>query len=312
MLLDTGRDCENVRVENDVCGIDANLLCQYLVRAFANRHLAPHRVCLAGLVESHDDDGSAVAADEFRLLDESIFAFLQTDRVDDRLALHATQTCLDHGPFRRVDHDRQTRNVGLGCDQFQERHHGLLRVEHAFVHVDVDDLCAILHLLSRYLHGRRVIVCLDQAPEDCGARDVAALADIDEQIVRADVQGLEPRQAAADGQVRHAARRRGANRFPECSDVLGTCAATASDHVDQATGCEFADDPGHVLGCFVVLAELVRQAGIRVRADASVGDARKLVDIRPQVFRAQRAVQSDHERIDVTYRVPERLGGLAR
>ena len=111
---------------------------------------------------------------------KALLAFLQADGIDDRLALHAFQPGLDHRPFRGVDHDRHARDVRLGGDEVEERHHRLLAVEQALVHVDVDDVGAVLHLLAR--HGQRgvVIARLDQLAEFGRAGDVGALADIDE------------------------------------------------------------------------------------------------------------------------------------
>ena len=38
---------------------------------------------------------------------------------------------------------------GSAAIRLQEAHHGGFRIEHALVHVDVDDLRAVLHLLAR-------------------------------------------------------------------------------------------------------------------------------------------------------------------
>jgi hypothetical protein len=74
--------------------------------------------------------------------------------------------------------------------RLQEAHHGRLRIEHRLVHVDVDDLRAVLHLLPR--HGQRIVVAAfeDHAGEGFGAGDVGALANVDEQAVVGDVEGL--------------------------------------------------------------------------------------------------------------------------
>src|SRR3546814_13094498 len=53
-------------------------------------------------------------------------------------------------------------------------------VEQPFVHIDVDDLRAIFDLLARDLDRRGIIVGEDQLLERRGARDVGALADVDE------------------------------------------------------------------------------------------------------------------------------------
>ena len=91
VLLEPGGDREDVRVEDDVGRIEAGLLGQQPVGALADRDLALDRVGLALLVEGHHDHAGAVAADGPRLVQEVGFAFLQADRVDDRLALHALQ-----------------------------------------------------------------------------------------------------------------------------------------------------------------------------------------------------------------------------
>ena len=149
VLLEAGGDGEDVRIEDDVGRIEAGLLGQQLVGALADRDLALDRVGLAGLVERHDDDGGAVVLDHARLVEEVRFPFLEADRVDDALALDALQPGLEDRPLGAVDHDRHARDVGLGGDVVQERRHRLLGVEHAFVHVDVDDVGAAAHLVER-------------------------------------------------------------------------------------------------------------------------------------------------------------------
>ena len=165
VLLDAGGDGEDVRVEDDVLGREADLLGQDAVGAGADLDLALEGVGLALLVEGHDDDGGAVAAHLLGVLAERRLAFLHRDRVDDRLALHALQAGLDHRPFRRVDHDRHAGDVGLGGDQIEEGDHRLLGVEQALVHVDVDDLRAVRHLLARDVERGGVVAGRDQLAE---------------------------------------------------------------------------------------------------------------------------------------------------
>ena len=119
--------------------------------------LALDRVGLPGLVERHHDDAGAVLLDEARLVQEVGLAFLQADRVDDALALHALQPGLDDRPLRAVDHHRHARDLRLGRDVVQERRHRLLGVEHALVHVDVDHVRAAADLFGGDLHGLGVV-----------------------------------------------------------------------------------------------------------------------------------------------------------
>ncbi len=87
VLLDAGRDREDVGVEDDVLGRKAGLFDQELVGAGADLDLARLGVGLAGLVESHDDHGGAIGSHQFRVVQEGFLAFLHRDGIDQRLAL---------------------------------------------------------------------------------------------------------------------------------------------------------------------------------------------------------------------------------
>ena len=153
---------------------------QQLVGPAADRHLALDGVGLALLVERHHHHRGAVAQDLARVCEERRLSLLHRDRVDDRLALHALEASLDHVPLRRIDHHRHPGDVGLGGDHVEERHHRLLAVEQALVHVDVDDLRAGLDLLARHRQCGLVVAGLDQLAEPRRAGDVGAFTNIDE------------------------------------------------------------------------------------------------------------------------------------
>ena len=63
-------------------------------------------------------------------------------------------------------------------------------VDHALVHVDVDDLRAVLDLLAGNREGGVVVAVLDQVAEPGGPRDVGPLPHVDEQAVLADGERL--------------------------------------------------------------------------------------------------------------------------
>ena len=126
MLLDAGGHREDVRIEDDVLGREADLLGEEIVGALADLEFALAPLGLALLVEGHHHHGRAIAADFARMLQERPLAFLHADGIHHRLALHAFQSGLDHRPFRGVDHDRHAGDVGLGRDQVEEGHHRLL------------------------------------------------------------------------------------------------------------------------------------------------------------------------------------------
>ena len=194
MLFEPGGDGQDVGIEDDVGRIESRLLGQQPVGPLADRHLPLDGVGLAFLVERHDDDAGAELADRRRLLQEVRFAFLQADRVDDRLALHALQARDEDRPFRAVDDDRHARDFRLGGDEVQELRDRALGLEHALVHVDVDQVGAAAHLIERDRGGLGKVVRSDQPRELRGAADVGPLADHLEIAVGTDRQHLEPRE----------------------------------------------------------------------------------------------------------------------
>src|SRR6185369_3677838 len=119
VLLDTRRHGEDVGIEDNVLWREADLLGQQLVGTLADGELALSGLGLALLVEGHHYDRGAVAAHFARMIEKRPLAFLEADRVHDRLALHAFEPGLDHRPFRRVDHDRHARDIGLGGEQVE-------------------------------------------------------------------------------------------------------------------------------------------------------------------------------------------------
>jgi hypothetical protein len=72
---------------------------------------------------------------------------------------------LDHLELRGIDHHRHARDVGLGGDEVEEVDHRLLGIEQALVHVDVDDLRAVLDLIARHVERGGVVAGLDQLAE---------------------------------------------------------------------------------------------------------------------------------------------------
>src|SRR3989344_4153821 len=86
VLLDAGRDREDVRVEDDVLRRETRLLGEDLVRARADLDLALPRVGLAFFIAGHHHHGRAVAAAGGRPFDGFFLALLEADGGHHRLA----------------------------------------------------------------------------------------------------------------------------------------------------------------------------------------------------------------------------------
>ena len=168
------------------------------------------------------------------MCDEGLLSLLQGDGVHDRLALDALQSGLDDLPLGRVDHEGDAGNIRFGSAEVQEAHHRGLAVEHALVHVDIDNLRTVLDLGAADVECLFVLLVENQALENRGTRDIGALADIDEQAVVTDVERFEPRQTACDGNSGERAWRLALDRLGDRPDVLGRRTAATADDIDEA------------------------------------------------------------------------------
>ena len=144
---------------NNVVGLMVMLTAAFLF------HFALKRVGLALFVERHHHDRRAISAHQPGLAQEFLLAFLHRDRVDDRLALDAFEPGFDHRELRRIDHHRHARDIGLGGDEVEELDHHRLRVDEALVHIDVDDLRPVRHLVARDDERAGIVAGRDRA---CG------------------------------------------------------------------------------------------------------------------------------------------------
>ncbi len=225
--------------------------------------------------------------------------------------MNTLQSGFNDVPFRRVDHDRHAGNIRLRGNQIKEGDHGFLGIQHAFVHVHVDDLGTILHLLSGYRQGFVVIALENQALEYCGAGDITALADIDEQAVGADIERLKPRQAAGDWEFGQGARRDAFDGFSDRFD-MSRCGATATaDQIQKAPLSEIAKLVMHVGGGFIVLAELIGQARIEMAAEIAFRSFRKFFNKRSYLTESTTTVGANNQRLGMGNTVPEGTGRLA-
>ena len=133
------------------------------------------------------------------------------------------------------------RNVTIAFSEFEQ----------AFVHVDVDDLGAVLDLVARHLQCGGVVAGRDQLAEFGGARDVGAFADVDEGDRRRELEWLEAREPEPRLDRGNGAGLVRCDGIRNRGDMVGRGAAAAADDVDEAVSSEFADQPRHVFRAFV-------------------------------------------------------------
>ena len=117
--------------------------------------------------------------------------------------------------------------------------HASHRIKHGFVHVDVDDLCAILDLLSRNCDGLVILLFANQTCKHFAAGDVRTLTDVDEKRGVVNVQGLKARQSSFDCDIGHGANWKISHFLSNGFNMLGRRTATATDHIDETCASKF-------------------------------------------------------------------------
>src|SRR5690348_7930877 len=106
---------------------------------------------------------------------------------------------------------------------------------------------------------------------------------------------LEAGEEGSIASSRDGARRAIAHRPGDGGDVRGSRPATAAHDIDEPAFEPVANLTRGLFRGFVVLAELVRKAGVGISHHQRVGDARQGAQMRSKLRRAERAVESDGE-----------------
>ena len=257
---------------------------------------------LALLVEGHDDRGGAVAADQAGAAEKLRLAVLEGDRIDDALALEALQARLENAPLGGIDHHGDAGDLGLGGDKPQEPAHGRLAVDQRLVDVDVDQVCAVFDLLARNRDGCVPIAGLDRPGKPGRARDIGALAD-DEKgcggFLHPTRKGSRPLSRSAGSGTGGWRGGRPSNSPCDRGDMVRGRSAAAADEIDPAVHGKIAEDRSHVGRRFIVAAEGIGEARVRIAGHIAGGHPGELLDIRPHGPPAQGAVDADAERLHV-------------
>ena len=241
----------------------------------------------------------------------SSFAFLQGDGVDDGFPLEALQPGQNHLPVGRVYHEGDAGDVGLGGQQVEEVDHLGAGIQQPVVHVDVDDLRPVFHLLAGNLQGFFVFLLVNQAEELARAGHVAAFAHVDKVAFGADFQQVEAGEPQGSGLRCGDMGRDALGQRREAGDVFVRRAAAAAQDVHQAFVQVFLHLGGHLVGRLVVLAQAVGQAGVGIDADVIGGAGGQLAEEGLQLAGAEGAVEADGEDVGVLHGGQEGVEGLA-
>ena len=244
-------------------------------------------------------------------MQELLFARFKADGVDHRLALDAAQTGFDDAPLGRVHHDGNAADVGLRGHEVEKRDHGFFGIEHALVHVHINDLRTILHLGSRNVERGLVIARQNELLEAGGARDVAAFTDVHEQAVVVEAEGLQATEVAGTGVRGQGTGCDAFDRLRDGGDMRGGRATAATGEIDKPAFSKLAKFRRQDFRCLVVLAEGVGQARIEVSTEVAFHLLGHFLKERADVPERSATVAADDQGPGVGNGIPEGGGALA-
>ncbi len=263
VLFNAGGNGKDVGVENNVGRVETDAG-QHVIGAFADFGFAFEGICLAVFVKGHHHHRGAVAHTVPGTFDELFFAFFQADGVHHGFALDTAKTRFDHIPLGRVDHDRHAGNVRLRGHKVQESNHHLPGIQHALIHVDIDDLGAVLNLVPGNAQGFFILFFLDQSQEALGAGYVGAFTHVDEQGVFVTGKRFQAGEPECFRAIRDLSGRILGHGPGDGFNMVRARAATAADDVEKAIFGKAFNDLGHFLRGLVVFTKLVGQPGVGV------------------------------------------------
>ena len=271
VFLDAGGNGENIGIKNNVVGIEIQFTDQQIITTLADILASLQVVCLAFFIKRHDHHGCAITLAEACLGEKFFLPGLQADRVDDGLALYTFEPCLNHIPFGRVHHDGNPADIRLRGNQIEKGHHGRLRVQHAFIHIDINDLRAIFYLCAR--HGQCLVEAAvhNKAFEFGRAGDIAALPHIHEQAVRRDVERFQSAQATGRFMPGQRARCHAFTGMRDRPNVGGCCATATAREIQEAAAGELPVILLHDFWRLIKLTKGIGQAGVQVGTEIAVG-----------------------------------------
>ena len=191
MLLHTSGYGKHIGIEDYVERIHPDLLSKNTICTLRNFYSSLVGSGLSLFVEAHHHHGSTIAHDIASMTHKHVLTLLERYGVDDTLALHAFESCGDDIPLGGINHNRYARYFGFACHEIEECGHLLARIKQTVVHIDVDHLRSVLHLLACDGESLIIFLFLDKSEELARTSHIASLAHIDKSHFGSDVEQFQ-------------------------------------------------------------------------------------------------------------------------
>ena len=263
MLGKASADSEDVGIKNDVLRIETNLFNQDAVRTLAHAHLFFIPSSLAILIESHHHNSSTMNLDSTRLLFELGLALLQTDGVDDALALAALDTSFDNVELGRIDHKGDLGDLRVGHQQINKAGHSSNTVNETIIHVNIKHVSTLVHLGKSNASSLIVVTVHNSLLVNGRTSNIATLTQHQESgavvsKVGLVVQRLKTTQTKQSRDIMHRTRLIFTCHLGNSSNMLRTGAAAATDGIHKILFTERTNLLSHLRTVLVVSTHGIR------------------------------------------------------
>ena len=149
---------QNIGIEDNILRTEAYFPGQNAISPFTNLNLTGKSIRLPFFIKGHHNHGSPVLFHHTGMLDKDFFPFFQGNGINDTLTLHTFQSRKNDIPFRRINHHGYTGNIRFRSNQIQEGGHLGCRIQQAVIHVHINNLRTVFHLLTG--NGKRFVIFL--------------------------------------------------------------------------------------------------------------------------------------------------------
>ena len=187
----------------------------------------------------------------------------------------------------------------------------MLGIEHAFVHVDVDNLRAVFYLNPCHIKGCLVFTVQNQVLELGRSGHVTAFTDIDEQAVGDNIKRLQSAEATCAFMLGQWPRDNVAYRIGDGPDMRRGGTTTTAGQVKKTAFCKAVEFLPHDFRRLIELTKRIGQTRVEVCAEIAIRCFGQILQERPDFLEASTAITAYYEWAGMCHRIPEGLGILA-
>ena len=309
---------QHIGIKDDILRRETNLVHKDVIGPLTDADLLLFCGSLALLIKGHYHNSCTMLAQQSGLLNKELLSYLQGDRVHNTLALAPLQPSHDNLKLGCIQHKRNLGHLWVSDGNLDKLLHSSQTIQKTIIHIDINHMGTILHLLLGNIHGRFIVTSHHQLLELDGTSNIAPLSNIQEWHAKVVVlvfnlhvlQTRQPHLGSAN--IRKGPGLVVLGHLANSLD-MGRGGSTASSyHVQPSILKEDLVLPGHVLWGVIITTHGIGQASIGVHMDKALCCLGQSLNEGGHVLGSQGTVQTNTHGLGMANRGIESLSSLAR